>query len=53
MKFNSEYLDPSQMHWSRDLNQKELNTLQDWVEKFEGKYPIVGYIQNDGCSTTT
>ena len=48
MKFDSEFLDPLQMHWSRDLELRELNILQDWVDKFEGKYPIAGYIKDDG-----
>ena len=48
MKFDKEFLDPTQMHWSRDLNKEELNILKDWVTKFDGKYKVVAMIENDG-----
>ena len=48
MKFNAEFLDPSQLHWKRDLDEKEHNILQDWLERFENKYKLVGYIKDDG-----
>jgi len=47
MKFNQEFLDPSQLHWSRDLDEQELNVLEDWVDRFEGKYELVAYIKDD------
>lgn len=47
MKFNPEFFDPSEMHWSRDLDEKELNILEDWLVKFEGKYEVAGYIKDD------
>ena len=51
MQLNPAYLQDEDgttaLHWSRDLNEKELGVLQDWAEKFEAKYPIVGYLQND------
>lgn len=47
MKFNKEFLDPSQLHWARDLDEKELNILEDWVDRFEGKYELVAYIKDD------
>ena len=47
MRFDSEFLDASQLHWSRDLDEEELNILQEWVTKFEQKYPIVAYIKDD------
>lgn len=45
MKFNKEYFDPAAMHWRRDLDEKELNILNDWMVKFADKYPLVGYIK--------
>lgn len=48
MQFDAEFLDPSQMHWSRDLNEEELQVLDEWVEKFESKYALVAYIKDDG-----
>jgi len=47
MKFDKECLDPSLLHWARDLDEKELNILEDWVTKFEGKYEVVAYIKDD------
>ena len=47
MKFNKEYFDPAVMHWKRDLDEKELNILNDWMVKFADKYPLVGYIKDD------
>eukprot|EP01138_Halocafeteria_seosinensis_P016404 gb/GECG01016735.1/.p1 GENE.gb/GECG01016735.1/~~gb/GECG01016735.1/.p1 ORF type:complete len:178 (+),score=25.74 gb/GECG01016735.1/:1-534(+) len=44
-------LDPSkwdQRSWS-DLSQGEKDTLDDWVQKFEMKYPLVGYL-TDGVN---
>ena len=35
MRFDKEFLDPSLHHWSRDLDEKELNILEEWVVKFE------------------
>jgi len=48
MKFDKEFLDPSELHWSSDLNTSELNILEDWLVKFYEKYPLVGYIKDDG-----
>ena len=48
MKFDKEFLDPTLLHWRRDLDQKELNVLEEWLEKFEGKYPLEAYIKDDG-----
>ena len=48
MDFNPEYMDPSQMHWQRDLNEEELNVLEEWVELYERKYTHVAYIKDDG-----
>ncbi len=48
MDFNDEYMDPAQLHWKRNLNETELTTLDEWVEKFDGKYPVVAYIKDDG-----
>jgi len=48
MKFDKEFLDPSHLHWSRDLDAKELNILEEWLQRFEGKYKLVGYIKDDG-----
>jgi len=47
MKFNKEFLDPSQLHWARDLNEEELNVLEDWLVRFVGKYKLVAYIKDD------
>ena len=47
MKFNKEYFDPAAMHWRRDLDEKELNILNDWMVKFADKYPLVGYINDE------
>jgi predicted heme/steroid binding protein len=47
MQFNPEYLDPSQLHWSKDLNKEETKILDDWAKKFDGKYTIVGRILDD------
>lgn len=47
MKFDKEFMDPSLLHWARDLDEKELNILEDWVIKFEGKYETVAYIKDD------
>ena len=47
MKFDEEFMDPNQTHWSQDLNTSELNILEDWLIKFESKYHLVGYIKND------
>ena len=35
------------MHWSSHLDEKELNILEDWLDKFMAKYRLVGYIEND------
>ena len=48
MKFDKEFLDPTLLHWSRDLNEEELSILKDWETKFDGKYKIVACIENDG-----
>mmetsp|Transcript_30818 Transcript_30818/g.67658 ORF Transcript_30818/g.67658 Transcript_30818/m.67658 type:complete len:180 (+) Transcript_30818:161-700(+) len=50
MKFNPEYFDPRALHWTRDLDERELNILQDWVDKFGAKYEVVGYIKDDGAT---
>ena len=47
MKFNKEFMDPAQLHWSQDLNEQELNILEDWLSRFVQKYKLVGYIAND------
>lgn len=47
MKFDKEYLDPAQNHWSKNLNEEELNILEDWLNRFISKYPLVGYIKDD------
>lgn len=47
MKFNKEFLEPWNLHWSRDLEEKELQILDDWVTRFVEKYPIVAYIKDD------
>ena len=47
MQFNPEFLDPKQLHWSKDLNKEELKILDDWETKFIGKYKIVGKILED------
>ena len=47
MRFDAECLDASKLHWSRDLDEKELNILEEWVTKFEEKYPTVAYIKDD------
>ena len=47
MKFNPEFLDPKQLHWSKDLDKEELKILDDWVKKFDEKYQIVGQIKED------
>ena len=48
MKFDQEFRDPSKMHWTRDLNEEELNVLEEWVEKYEKTYKLAGYIKDDG-----
>jgi predicted heme/steroid binding protein len=47
MKFNPEFLDPKQLHWSKDLDKEELKILEDWAKKFDGKYQIIGQIKDD------
>ena len=47
MKFNKEFMEPWNLHWSRDLEEKELQILEDWVTRFVEKYPIVAYIKDD------
>ena len=29
-----------------DLDERQIKTLEDWVRKFEAKYPVVGRISN-------
>ena len=53
MKFNKEFMDPSQLHWKKDIDLEELNILEDWLIKFNGKYPVVGYIKEDGLKRQT
>ena len=48
MKFDMDYRDPSKFHWSRDLNEDELNVLEEWVVKYEKTYKVIGYIKDDG-----
>lgn len=48
MALKEEYLlNKNAMHWSRDLNPKELKVLQGWVDKFQAKYPVVGHLQQE------
>ena len=30
-----------------DLTEKELETLQKWIDKFENKYPVAGKVRGD------
>ena len=48
MKFDQEFRDPSKLHWSRDLNEEELNVLEEWVDKYDSTYKLAGYIKEDG-----
>lgn len=29
-----------------DLDDDQLNTLNEWIKKFESKYPVVGYLKD-------
>jgi predicted heme/steroid binding protein len=44
MKFDDELMDPSRNHWSKDLNEKEMKVLNDWVDYYAKRYPIVGKV---------
>lgn len=47
MKFDQDYRDPTKFHWSRDLNENELNVLEEWVVKYNKTYKLIGYIKDD------
>merc|ERR1712091_496347 len=40
-------LDPKKYHWTKDLNEAELRTLDQWIERFTQKYSIVAYLKDD------
>ena len=31
-----------------DLTEDEKKTLDDWIQKFQGKYPVVGNVKHGG-----
>ncbi|CDW90997.1 progesterone binding protein [Stylonychia lemnae] len=47
MDFKDEFFDRSKLHWRKDLKREELKVLQDWVDFYEERYPIVGYLKED------
>ena len=47
MDFKDELFDRSKLHWRKGLTRDELKTLQDWVDFYEERYPIVGYLKED------
>ena len=47
MKFDKEFMDTAQYHWSEDLEDKEMEVLDDWAKRFDKKYLIVAEIVDD------
>ena len=46
MKFDKELFDPTVNHWKTSLDEKELTVLNEWVDFFEKRYPLMGYVED-------
>ena len=47
MNFAQELMDPEKNHWKKCLNEQEKGVLEGWAVFFEGKYEVVGLMEDE------